>query len=171
MNEEKQKTCPCPELDLRKWEDSTISFQQKPFLSRTIPRFLWVPIGLREEIDALYAQAFSMRLKLSTPTMLLEREGGAFRGQILLGVSEEGDFPGKVLLSGLYRTTVHLGSPLRLGSARRVFLSRIKRELGIVPTETFYWYVNCPECWQKTGGPATIVLARIGAPTLESSSL
>ncbi len=166
----KKKTCPCPDVNLEDWRDNTLVFRLKPFLVRTIPRFLWIPIALREEIVAIYARAAALRLKLAAPAMVLEQEGGLFRGRILLAINEEAGFPDRLLLTGLYRTAVHRGSAVRLGVTRRRLVTRLKRELGVTPGEIYYWYVNCPKCWHTSGGQAVVILARVGSPPAEETS-
>ena len=160
--------CRCSPLTVSVWEDTTVVFNEKPFLTRRIPLFLRLPIGLRDEITALERKAAALKLDLAIPHMILQRDRGVFRGELLLGLGQETGLPETTHLAGSYRTAVHRGSHTQLGRAARGFLRRLRRELGIKPCEVFFWYANCPACWSEAGGPLTIILGRIGSAVPET---
>jgi hypothetical protein len=163
--------CLCPKLTLDDWNGREVSYDMKPFLSRRIPLFFRVPIGLGDEIRALHAKAAALKLDPALPPMVLQRDRGIFRGQLLWALGGEVLLPEITLVSGKYRAEVHRGSYTQLGRAARTHVRRLRDELGIKPDEVFFWYANCPQCWSEQGGPGTIILARIGNPEVAAAAL
>ncbi|UCF33755.1 MAG: hypothetical protein JSV78_00290, partial [Phycisphaerales bacterium] len=156
--------CLCPKLTFEAWEGREVSFDGKPFLTRRIPLFFRLPVGLGEEIEAVQAKGAALSLDPAMPPMVLQRDRGIFRGELLWAIGGEVKLPEITLVSGKYRASVHRGSYTQLGRAARKHLRRLRHELGIRPDELFFWYANCPKCWDEPGGPVTIILARIGNP-------
>jgi len=156
--------CRCPALSYDEWEGRRVMFRQKPFLTRRVPRALGVSIGIGEEIDALQLQAEKLGLPLGEPPMVLERDRGFFKGELLLALGTDTGPENIVHLDGAYLATVHRGPHEELGAARARFVEMIGKERGVTPNEIFYWYADCPRCREAHGGPVTIILAKIGMP-------
>ena len=165
-----QKGCVCPRLNYDQWEGRHISFDKKRFLSRTIPLAFHLPVGLKDEIDAIREKAEKLHLEPSLPPMLLQRDLGLFKGELLWGIDTDIGEQESSLLSGKYLTTVHRGPYVHLGKAVKAFIKKIRRELGIKPEEVLYWYANCPQCWHEQEGPVTILMGRIGNAEVASES-
>ena len=163
-----KKACLCPKLDYDKWENRHVSFDKKRFLSRRIPLAFHLPVGLKDDIEALYEKAEKLRLNLSTPPMLLQRDLGLFKGELLLGIENNIGERESTLISGKFQTTIYRGPYAHLGKAVKGFIKKIREDLGVKPEEVLYWYANCPKCWQEQEGPVTILLARIGNPEVTS---
>lgn len=100
--------------------------------------------------------------------MLLQRARGLFKGELLLGIDQDIGRDECEHLTGKYLASLHRGPYERLGRARKTLLAAIARDMGVTPGEVLLWYVNCPACWKADGGPATVLLARIGNPELPS---
>ncbi len=158
--------CLCPKLTFEAWEGREVSFDKRPFLTRRIPLFFRVPVGLGDEIRAVQAKARALKLDPAMSPMLFQRDRGIFRGELLWAIDGEVRLPEIALVSGKYRAAIHRGSYTQLGRAARKHVRRLRDELGIKPHEVFFWYANCPQCWDEQGGPVTIILARIGNPAV-----
>jgi hypothetical protein len=158
--------CSCPPLVLEEWEGRRVVFQDAPFLVRRVPRVLGLSVGLEEEIAALRLQAEKLALPPGLPPMLLERDRGFFKGELLLALGIDRGPENIVRLDGTYLATVCRLPHEALGAARARFIGQIRKERGVTPNEVFYWYTDCPRCRPAHGGPITIVLARIGMPEL-----
>jgi hypothetical protein len=164
-------TCLCPKLTIEEWEGREVSYDKKPFLSRRIPLFFRIPVGLGDEIRAIQARAAAMKLDPTLPSMVLQRDRGIFRGELLWAIGGEVLLPEITLISGRYRAGVHRGSYTQLGRAARKHVRHLREELGLKPAEVFFWYANCPQCWGEHGGPGTIILARVGNPEVATTAL
>lgn len=156
--------CGCPVLDGEEWEGRRVMFRQKPFLTRSVPRALGVSIGIEEEIGALRLQAEKLGLPLGEPPMVLERDRGFFKGELLLALGTDTGPENIACIDGAYLAAVHRGPHEGLGAARARFVETIGKERGVTPREVFYWYTDCPRCREAHGGPVTIILAKIGMP-------
>ncbi len=161
-----EKSCLCPEIDPAEWEGRHVSFDQKRFLHRSIPLAFHLPIGLGEEVQKLQEKARKLDLALSRPHMMLQRNTGLFKGQLLFAIETDIGPEESTLLTGKYLAKVCRAPHEELGRKAKAFTRTIEKEQGIKPGELIYWYVNCPRCWSRHDGPVTILLARIGNPGL-----
>lgn len=156
--------CHCPDIDVGQWDDRHISFDQEAFLARPIPQAFHLPVGLADDWRSLLEKADKLNLTLSRPPMLIWRDLGLFKGQLLLGIDADVGPDEAVLLTGKYLTRVYRGPHDRLNRERKQFGRDIAKDLGVRPGEMLCWFANCPRCWTGKGGPATILMARIGNP-------
>lgn len=164
-----EKSCPCPPFDREAWEGREVAWRARPFFRQRMALVFGVPVEIQGYIRSTLAAIRHEGLHLADPYTVVERDRNPFQGDLLVAVEDPGrDVESVVRISGRFLAHVHIGSYSQLGRARKALVERIRLERGVKPAEVLYWYANCSACWDAAGGPATVILARIGAPPPEA---
>lgn len=154
----------CPEFDPAPWNKKTIVWKDKPFLFRTVPQFLHMPLPgvYGKAITEMYESAdYEGIIPGQKDSLLLAYDPSPWKSELYLSITAEK--PGLQIrkISGTFMTQVFDGPYNGIPSYIRemdVWLA----ENGKQAKKYFFYYTTCPKCAKKYGHNYIVAFAEVG---------
>ena len=133
--------CKCPELNIAEWDKQKKQIE-KTFYKTFSPRILNYPFSYVIDADRASRGAKAKNYQVPESPMVLDT-GGMFWGELMVEVtgadtsdSSVVDFAGKELYTKTTTDTKSIKNEME----------GLKAEMGVEPSEVYYWRVTCPKC-------------------------
>lgn len=142
----KKKGCNCPSVDVKKYDNETITWKDRYFYITPQPCFFHEPINFAVRIENAFTYIQDKGLKFNEKKHMIVQKDGMFRGKLMLGVSKPGKkVKGVHKLNKKFIAKSHVGSYKELGNTvRNLFKQAYKK--GKILKGIYFWYTTCPEC-------------------------
>lgn len=155
--------CGCPKLDKENWDLKKHSWKRRAFYRTKHGLFFHTPIGVGKAIKKGMAGIEERKYTFKFPYMMLDEETGFFSANMLFAIEEiPKDDPNVVIWEPETLHSKYYHGPFK-GLKKEIFelIDYVKTKERQEPTKIYAWVTNCPKCWEKEGGPTTIIFARI----------
>jgi hypothetical protein len=151
----------CPKFDPTGWENKTHTWENKQFITKSIPQFLHMPLPwvFGATVTKLCAEAEKAGA-LMNDSMLLAYDPSPWKSELFLSVSKEVPGTQNVKLSGTFITKVFDGPyqnvPKWMGITEEYLKSINKKAL-----KYYFYYTSCPKCAEKWGHNYVVIFLQI----------
>lgn len=147
-----EEPCKCPEINPAEW-DKQKKHLNKTFYKAFSPRILGYPFSFVIDLDRATRGAKGRDYQVPETPMIMDT-GGLFLGHVMVEVTEgNADDPNIVDLKGKDLYTKIAAGP----KSTKNEVEGLKAEIGVEPTEVYYWWVSCPKCDAKKESKAIII--------------
>jgi hypothetical protein len=156
----KEDIC-CKNIDLAKWNFRRVKWRNKPFYVVKYGTFFHIPIGM-DKVMTNGMELLRTKYKTDYPEFWLAKDTGLFSAKMFFAVNRVNPRdPNVIMLSGTYVTRGFQGPYKNMGNYIRVFMEQVHQKYGLKPKDLLFWYVNCPKCAKKQGGPKIVIFGKI----------
>lgn len=158
MNLIKEEVC-CPRLNVEKWDDKLIVWQNKRFIKAQVPTFFHVPLTFGKAITKLIKLVEEAKANVDD-NLCLSDHTSKFNMDILLAVDKEIKGANNVILNGNFYSKVYEGDFNETGKWCKDFEEYLRtKELTI--KKWYMWYTTCPKCAKKYGKNYVVIIAEV----------
>lgn len=142
----KTRPCKCQIIDVKKYNDKTVTWKDKYFYTAPQPCFLHIPIGIAVRIENAFTMLKDKGLKFDEKKHMLIQKDGLFRGQLMFEVAKpKKTVKGVVKLNKKFFAKSHVGPYKELGkTVRSLYQAAYKK--GKTLKGIYFWYLTCPDC-------------------------
>ena len=158
-NYDNAETGCCAKLDVARWDEKEIVWQEKLFLRDHIRAFLHVPLNFGSVITRDNEVIEEAEAYPEDPLWLTD-EVSPWGSDIYLAVDR--DIPGKRIekLSGTFLTKVFEGPYRHIGRWTREMEEYVGGE-GHEVEKMYFYYSTCPKCAKQLGENHVVLLAKV----------
>jgi len=158
-NYDNAETGCCARLDVARWDEKEVVWEEKPFLRDHIREFLHVPLNYGSVIARDTAAIEEAEAYPEDPLWLTD-EVSPWGSDIYLAI--EGSVPGAEIdhLSGTFLTKVFEGPYRHVGKWTREMEDYVRRK-GHEIERTYFYYATCPRCARKLGTNYVVLFAKV----------
>jgi len=156
------KEC-CPKFDPQPWEKITHQWKDKPFLFRTIPQFLHMPLPwmYKKVLKDMWERAQELGIAPDVKDfMIFAYDPSPWKSELYLAVTKETPEPDVVKLTGTYVSMVfdgpYSGVPKYIKKMDE-YLSSLKKQ----SKKYFFYFTTCPTCAKKFGHNYIVALSEV----------
>lgn len=154
--------CGCPILKEKDWDYIEHKWKDKPFYVKSMLTFFHMPLGMESFLKDMVAEMTKKGYQLSYPVMIMQECKGLFHADMLVGVKNYKILDKNVkMLNGNFISHYCTGEYKNIGKWMKDFKHHLKEMKKKEPTNYYMWYVDCPKCWNKHGGPQTVIFAKV----------
>lgn len=151
--------CGVPNID--EWDDTVVTFENKPFIRLYTKSFLFMPLNMGRVMTRLQQAAEQAGATMPPQqAMTLSRDISPWKAEQLYAVSEPVDGADNLALDGTYLSKVFEG-PYRDAKKWYDTMQAMAKSKGKTVVKTYFFYTTCPNCAKHYGHNYTIVLADI----------
>jgi len=157
-----EKEC-CPKFDPAPWEKVTHQWQNKPFLTETIPQFLHMPLPwmYRKVLSRMWAKAQELGIAPEVKDfLLLAYDPSPWKSELYLAVTKESPDPAFTTLSGTYMSMVfdgpYAGVPKYIEE-----MDQFLKAQGKKSKKYYFYFTTCPKCAEKWGHNFIVGLSEV----------
>lgn len=158
-----ENDCCCPKLNKEDWDLKKHSWDTRAFYKTKHMIFFHMPIGIGKAINKGMNEIKEKGYTFKPPYMMLDDETGVFSANMLIAIEEmpKGDpnievWEPATLYSKYYQGQFK-GLPKEIHELVNFFENNEKKK----PAKIYTWVANCPKCWEKQGGPTTVIFAKV----------
>lgn len=157
-----EKEC-CPRFNPKKWDEETFVWNNKPFITESIPTLFHIPFPpmIEKKITGMMelASRFRKMPYKKDETLILFQDPGPFKSNIYISVTGNVPNAKNTALSGTFIARVYDGA---YGSVPK-FIRQMNDYLGReLPSKDYYiHYAYCPKCAKKYGNNYMILFAKV----------
>ena len=158
----KNEVC-CELFDPKSWDEKTVTWKDKTFVTEKIPLFLHMPLpgAYDKAITKMVSGAESANAKSKGGDyLLLAQDLSAWRGRLYLAVTKSVDTLENITISGTFFTKVYDG-PYQDVPKFIKDMSVAVAAKGLKAEDYWLYYTYCPKCAQKYGHNYIVVFAKI----------
>lgn len=162
MNESKSDVC-CPEFNPEPWDKKFHEWKDKPFLVRTIPQFLHMPLPgfYRHAIAGMCKEAEREGITQKPEDfLLLAYDPSPWKSVLYLSITASKPGMPVETLSGTFASMAFDGSYNAVPS----FIEAMDKWLAISGKKAkkyYFYFTTCPKCAKKYGHNYIVALAEI----------
>jgi len=162
MSDRNEEVC-CPEFNPAPWNKTTHEWKEKPFLVKTVPQFMHMPLPgvYGKAVTALNALAEEEKILPDTKDFLmLAMDPSPWQSELYLAVTAEKPGLPVKKLSGTYASMVFDGSYSKVPD----YITRMDKwlsEEGMIAKNYLFYYTTCPKCAKKYGHNYIVAFAEI----------
>ena len=158
-----ENDCCCPILDKNDWDLKKHDWDKRAFYKTKHFLFFHMPIGIGKAIkkgmDGIKEKGYTVK----PPYMMLDDETGFFSANMLIAIEEIPKNDPDVEVWGFTTTySKYYHGPFK-GLKKEIIelIDFVENKEKKKPVRIYSWVTNCPKCWEKQGGPTTIMFARV----------
>ena len=154
----------CPVFDVEKWDDKTLTWDQKLFIKESIPTLFHMPfppmITKKMKLMCDLVERADADLPDITDALVLFHDPSAFRSEIFYSVSKEVTGANNTNISGTFEARVFDGPYNAIPKYIRE-MNKSLSEKNLKALDYYVHYAYCPECAKKFGHNYMILFASI----------
>jgi len=151
----------CRNIDLSKWNLKQVKWKRKPFYVVKYGTFFHIPLGIGKAMVQGMETAVK-KYHTPQPDFWLSKDTGLFSAKMMFSVERASSSdPDIEELTGTFVARGFQGPYKNMGNFIRVFIEQVQQKFKKKPTELLFWYVNCPKCAKKQGGPKIVIFGKI----------
>jgi hypothetical protein len=156
------KIC-CPPFDPVPWDEESHTWQDKTFLTASVPLFLHMPL------PGFYGRAIGKLMKCAEKcgilpegkdSILLTRDSSPWKTELLLGVTGACPDAKTVKMSGVFISKVFDG-PYRKMPGYMIEMEDYAIAAGKKIEDWYIYYTTCPKCAKKYGHNYIVILGKV----------
>jgi hypothetical protein len=149
----------CPRFDPEPWDEQTITWSEKKFVTDRVRSFLHIPLNFGSVMKRNVA-AIERADAMTPERMVLADECSLWHSDIYVDVT--GDVPGvrMTTLSGTFVTKVFEG-PYRNVPKWMKQMGAYAQAKGRAVKKLYCYYTTCPKCAKKYGKNYVVLLAQV----------
>jgi hypothetical protein len=154
----------CPVINDSEWNFKEHVWKDKPFLVRKHAQVFHFPlVDFGKLIPSALEEIKKKGYETDEPILMLDRETGFLGAEMLFGLKEGGKAEGGDIkkISGTFISKAFTGEYKDMSKWIKELSDYMKEKKGKLPVDYYHWYVNCPKCWKKQGGPKTVIFAKV----------
>ena len=162
MNDARSDTC-CPEFNPEPWDKKIHVWKDKPFLVRTVPQFLHMPIPgfYGKAITAMYEEAeYEGIAPGAGECLLLTHDPSPWKSILYLAVTEAKPGVPVETLSGTFASMV-FDAPYNKVPSFIEIMDMWLAESGKQAKKYYFYFTTCPKCAKKYGHNYIVAFAQI----------
>ena len=165
MNEQTQNQECCPEFNPEKWDDKTIVWDKRKFVTDSMPALFHIPYPplIGKKITRMWKaiEASGSAETDKTDTLVLFHDPSAFRSDILISVEKEVPDEKNISLSGTFISRTFDGGYNSVPVFIKI-MDNYLAEKGHKAKDYYVHYAYCPKCAKKFGHNYMILFAELG---------
>lgn len=160
MDEQKEKIC-CPEFDSKPWNEKTLKWQDKQFITDNVAQFLHMPLNMGQVITRMWqkAQKASAECK-DKDFVLMAYDPSPWKSELYMSVAKEVPDAKNVKISGTFMTRVYDGPYQDVPKWFEQQAEWLKKQ-GKTATKNYCYYAYCPKCSKKYGHNYVVVISQV----------
>lgn len=149
----------CPAFDPTPWDETEISWHDRPFVKDRVRSVLHVPLNfgavVRRNVALIRAAGAQ-----AEPTLVLSDENSPWGADVYIEAAA--DVPGAAItrLSGTFLSKVFEGPFRDIPRWIRV-MNEFAAGRGKTVQQLFFYYTTCPRCAKRLGKNYVVLLARV----------
>jgi hypothetical protein len=149
----------CARLDVARWDEQELTWQDRPFLKDHIRAFLHIPLNFGAVVTRDHAAIEAAEAYPARPFWLSD-ESSAWGSELYTAI--DGDVPGAEVerLSGTFLTKVFEG-PYRKARTWVREMGDYARERGREVQKVYFYYATCPKCAKHFGKNQVVLVAKV----------
>jgi len=146
----------CPKFDPAKWNNKTLNWKNKHFITAKVFTLFYMPINFGSAITKLMK-----KVDHKVPDNLcLSDHTSMWNMNIYLAVDKEVPNANNVTLNGKFLSKVYEGPFKDTGKWMKDFQQYAKSK-NVEVKKTYMWYSTCPKCAKKYGKNYVVVIGEI----------
>lgn len=153
-----EKIC-CPKVEVSKWDDKELNWNNKRFIVGKVKTFMYVPLNFGGTITKLMNLVEKSNAKLDD-NLCLSDHTSKWNMDILLAVDKEIEGANNITLSGKFYSKVYEGDFKDTNVWCEDF-KKVMTSKGYTIKKWYMWYTYCPKCAKKYGKNYTVIIAEI----------
>jgi len=162
MKEQDQECC--PEFDVEKWDNLSLTWEEKPFIKESIPTLFHFPfppmIGKRMRKMCDLAAEADADIPDIKDALVLFHDPSAFKSEIYYSVTKEVAGANNTSITGTFETKVFDG-PYNAIPRYMKEMEKHLSQMGEKAKDYYVHYAYCPNCAKKYGNNYMILFALI----------
>jgi hypothetical protein len=154
----------CPEFHVEKWDNKTLSWDQKPFIKESVPTLFHMPfppmIAKKMKRMCDLVERAEADIPDMSDALVLFHDPSAFRSEIYYSVTKDVAGANNTHISGTFETRVFDGPY----NAIPTYIKKMEGHLankGQKPADYYVHYAYCPNCAKKFGHNYMILFAKV----------
>ena len=158
-----ENDCGCPTLNKEDWDLKKHNWDKRAFYKTKHFLLFHVPLNIGKAIRKGTTEIKEIGYTLKQPYMMLDEETGFFSANILIAIEEiPKDDPNVEIWEPATLYSKYYHGPFK-GLKKEIveLMDFVEKKEKEKPVKLYTWVTNCPECWEKQGGPTTIIFAKI----------
>ncbi len=160
MSEEKE--C-CPVFDPTPWNEVTHEWNDKLFLTETIPQLFHMPLPgvLNKAITRMWEKAQKLAIAPDMKDfLLLAYDPTPWKSELYMSVTKEHTEAAVVKMTGTYMSKVFDG-PYQNVPKYMEEMEQYVRKNGKAAKKYYFYYTTCPKCAKKYGHNYIVAFAEV----------
>jgi len=159
---ENEKIC-CPEFDTSVWDEKTITWDEKLFVTETIPQFMHMPLPgvFGKAVTKMMAEIDKADARTDIKDFLmLAHDPSPWKSNLYINVTKEVTGLTNVRLSGTFLVKVFDGPYQDVPKYIRE-MEEYAEGKGEKILDYYFYYTYCPKCAKKYGHNYIVVFAKV----------
>jgi len=148
----------CAKLDVDRWNEARVTWQDKPFVHDHIRAIMHVPLDFGAVMGRLHAAVESAAAYPEEPIWLSD-EVSLWRSDVWLAVDRDVAGQSVERLSGTFMTKVFEG-PYRDAPRWMRAMQEYVRSQGEEAEKVYFFYATCPRCAKRFGKNQVVLFAK-----------
>ncbi len=153
----------CLPFDPKPWQKTTLQWNDKPFITKTIPQFLHMPLPgvYRRAITSMWKRAEDLGIAPDKKDfLLLAYDPSPWKSELYIAVTRKVTEPDVVPLSGTYVSMVFDGPYSGVPGYIKEMDGYLKSTHHASKRYMFY-FTTCPKCAKKYGHNYIVAIAQV----------
>lgn len=149
----------CPKFDPKPWENKTITWKNKPFVTDNALCLFHLPLNIGQVIPRMWQKVQTAKAE-SKDFLMLFYDPSPWKTELYLPVSKQVPDIKNVTLSGTFMTKVFEG-PFKDAPKWVQQTEAYVKSKGKTIKKIYFYYTTCPKCAKKWGKNYVVAFAQI----------
>jgi len=149
----------CPQFDPTPWDQKTIQWQDKPFITDRVTSFFHIPLNFPNVMKRIMAKMQNAQAE-SKEMIVLADENSLWGADVFVDVDKPISDAKMTYISGTFLTKVFEGPYYNMKSWIKQMEAYVQ-EQGNQLKKMYFYYTTCPKCAKKYGKNYVVILAQV----------